>query len=987
MAEYLDYSGLTTYDALIKNKINAGDQANSTAIGSLSATTNSIDNKVDQNYYEFNTSYVNTTTDIQKLSGSTNVINTAIRDLATDMQNADQSILNTMVASANTITDIKASADTISAVTNDLDDRVTSLEGALAGQIADLSPSAYTVDDKPISGHTGALVTSAGIFNAISTATENVAYISADVSGITLTRDFDVQADTVWNKPQTLTPNQKKQARANIGLGAEGNIDLFPTSGSTNMVFSDGIYGAISAATALSLSVYDVSANHRNSNNSNTFSLSEAIALVPEAYHRGGIKLTFISDTTGRYVEWLNTASGWTTDEALWQGVDNEPIAGSENLVKSGGVKKVLDDIVRTVDGTIYVKYEQGGLVDGKIPQTTVLSRVRTASFIDTEGKNLKVYIPVGILLYEVYAYSSADEDDFVIYRTVNKAIEYDFNVDVYARYIKLVFKKPDDSNISPADVEGVIIKNLDNLNARVKALEDVTIDGTPSPSSPNPVSSGGVYTALEGKVNVVAGKQLSTNDFTNEDKEELDSVPATYLKKKKEYSEISVDITESFWINIDDTTSAEATGRQYCGIPVTAGDKYKVSCYNHNSSFPGCRVVKQNNINEFYIRESTAGSYVDVEITINNSGTMYLNGLEGRQTIVVRKYVSQGDEDFYEEIATVEGKVAEIEDKELRSAKYYAKHVGDKEIEIYFKGYDVGKDLCLKIKSSINVNNILNFYSWEKIANNTGIVATNWRGGVSTDITGTQSDLVSAWFVRAVNNGDGDLVLGPNEFHPTGGWHGYDSATQPGEGVTPTGRTVWYKVIADDNEVASGNGAYCKKVVVQWCNRVQACNTEKADGTGREVIEEVITVLFNEGMKVKVSVEAKALEAVVVQHHYGINTYNATSLNGDVFFVGDNITPIGKDETGVTSTDKTSCNEIMFRGAYDTFVLHIDEHSCGNWKYCTNDTANARYGIPARKAYFRCIDTPDDAPVAFAQGGLVYVKGYYNCYPTKFMT
>ena len=261
------------------------------------------------------------------------------------MQSADQGLLSMMTIRDNNIEDLQASAETMSAVTNDLGDRVSSLEGAMAGHIADIGVSAYTVDDKPISGHTGALVTSAGIFNAISTATENVAYISSDISGVTITRNFDVQADTVWNKPQDLTPNQKKQARANIGLGVNGVIDLVPVSGSTNMVYSDGIYGAISAATASNVTTYDVSANHRNPNNSSTFSLAEAIALVPEAYHRGGLKLTFISNTTGRYEEWLNTASGWTTNTALWQGVTDKIYSNSNNLVSGKKIFEALSNI------------------------------------------------------------------------------------------------------------------------------------------------------------------------------------------------------------------------------------------------------------------------------------------------------------------------------------------------------------------------------------------------------------------------------------------------------------------------------------------------------------------------------------------------------------------------------------------------------------------------------------------------------------------
>ena len=90
------------------------------------------------------------------------------------------------------------------------------------------------------------------------------------------------------------------------------------------------------------LSSYNVSVN----NGGAAFNLTTAIAAVPDKYHRGGLKLTFISDTTGRYEEWLNTASGWTADTTMWQGVDDTPIINSENLVKSDGIRKSIDVVI-----------------------------------------------------------------------------------------------------------------------------------------------------------------------------------------------------------------------------------------------------------------------------------------------------------------------------------------------------------------------------------------------------------------------------------------------------------------------------------------------------------------------------------------------------------------------------------------------------------------------------------------------------------------
>lgn len=49
-----------------------------------------------------------------------------------------------------------------------------------------------------------------------------------------------------------------------------------------------------------------------------------------------------------------------------------------------------------------------------------------------------------------------------------------------------------------------------------------LTFDNTPTNGSSNPVKSGGVYAALNNKVDKVNGKGLSTNDFTDSDKEQI---------------------------------------------------------------------------------------------------------------------------------------------------------------------------------------------------------------------------------------------------------------------------------------------------------------------------------------------------------------------------------------------------------------------------------------------------------------------------------
>lgn len=61
-----------------------------------------------------------------------------------------------------------------------------------------------------------------------------------------------------------------------------------------------------------------------------------------------------------------------------------------------------------------------------------------------------------------------------------------------------------------------------DTWNGKQNAL---TFDNTPVQNSDNPVKSGGVYSALAGKVDTVSGKGLSTEDYTTSEKNKLSGI------------------------------------------------------------------------------------------------------------------------------------------------------------------------------------------------------------------------------------------------------------------------------------------------------------------------------------------------------------------------------------------------------------------------------------------------------------------------------
>ena len=85
--------------------------------------------------------------------------------------------------------------------------------------------------------------------------------------------------------------------------------------------------------------VFDISAYHDGSEYAD---LSAALGTngenVPAGVRKGGMSVKFVQTPDNKYVQYRLMADSWSTVVTDWQGVDNEPTAGSNNLVESGGV-------------------------------------------------------------------------------------------------------------------------------------------------------------------------------------------------------------------------------------------------------------------------------------------------------------------------------------------------------------------------------------------------------------------------------------------------------------------------------------------------------------------------------------------------------------------------------------------------------------------------------------------------------------------------
>ena len=105
--------------------------------------------------------------------------------------------------------------------------------------------------------------------------------------------------------------------------------------------------------------VYDVSVEHPTAgpNGDGKFTLdyilnsSNVNDLIPVNKRRPGMTIQFVSTSDNKYVQYRLMSAGWSINVADWQGVEDKPTVGSNNLVKSSGVSKYIGDIFESLYG------------------------------------------------------------------------------------------------------------------------------------------------------------------------------------------------------------------------------------------------------------------------------------------------------------------------------------------------------------------------------------------------------------------------------------------------------------------------------------------------------------------------------------------------------------------------------------------------------------------------------------------------------------
>lgn len=272
--------------------------------------------------------------------------------------------------------------------------------------------------------------------------------------------------------------------------------------------------------------------------------------------------------------------------------------------------------------------------------------------------------------------------------------------------------------------------------------------------------------------------------------------------------------------------------------------------------------------------------------------------------------------------------------------------------------------------------NNLPDFASLEKVVNTSNNVLVD-DDNTPTTILSSSTDFLSPSVVYAVNNANGDFPTMDTQ-KLTGGWHMYNNYTT-GD-YSATARNISFKVFCDGVEVSDGETARGECVIVDIVNRLQGSNTEKADGTGREIVEQHFRIEFGDGFKAKVYGEITALEAIKYAVYYGISTINITNV--PVRFVGCRANRQGNAYNSVTRCGDKYCIGTQQISDSDTYEMGFDSFLDLGTQFANKWTHSCT--MSSGKSYMVLIYASNEADMlSLSQGDKVYWSGWYNCYPT----
>ena len=476
---------------------------------------------------------------------------------------------------------------------------------------------------------------------------------------------------------------------------------------------------------------------------------------------------------------------------------------------------------------------------------------------------------------------------------------------------------------------------------------------------------------SLSGKAADAAkvGEKLEENAKLVKENEE------SKLDKRKELNQIDFNVEDGVINTRKQIYSADIY--KHCVIDDVKSGKYVISCFSVNSDYVGSFIEKEGQ-NTIVLFSDNATAHVREIITIPeiyNNCKVYINGRTDKQMIELFEASNEPSEVFWDEYSGLKSSVEELRDK--RCFSKIGVHLKDDEsCDVFLHNYEENRDMIVQI-SKKGINSLPDITRIGSVENKGDEVLVDLAELTIRQITGGTTDYLSPSVVYAVNDLDGDfpdMISGKY----TGGWHGYNNASQ---NVEPTARNISYKVFCDEKPILINGKKRGNSCVVDIVNRVQASNTEKSDGSGREVIEQHFRLLIDKDFIIQVCGEITALEDVHYQLYFGVSLLHTMPEN--VFFVGSRINRSGQSISTVNHSGDKFCTSIKQIGENDTLEMGIDTTVDLGTQYANLEKNS--FIMSSSKSYAVLIncDGNDSNRLSLKKGEKVFWKGYYKCYPT----
>ncbi len=222
--------------------------------------------------------------------------------------------------------------------------------------------------------------------------------------------------------------------------------------------------------------------------------------------------------------------------------------------------------------------------------------------------------------------------------------------------------------------------------------------------------------------------------------------------------------------------------------------------------------------------------------------------------------------------------------------------------------------------------------------------------------------DMTGPHIVRAMFNGDGDT---PENIYFTGGNHQTNNGASGG---AVTARNESFAAFADG--VPVGESACCDEAVLKWTNYIQAYNTTKATGNGREVMREDIEMTVK-NCRVEISISQTALEAVERTRYYGLQLMNSGFVS--VKYIG-GVSEKEYDASIESDSGNKKSRSYVVRTA-DGLPCEVGIYDIGLGSFEYAGALNTVF-VSNNKTYFSIIGT---RPLIQEAGETTLVRGYYD--------